>query len=60
MRCQIGRLRYLDRACLLDVGDVGVGPDDLGSVATIQLLDAFAWIAGDPTKRINSMGQYPR
>jgi hypothetical protein len=33
----------------LDVVDIGLGPDDLGPVVLVEVLDSFAWVAGDPT-----------
>ena len=47
-------------AGLLDAGDVGFGPDDLGAVAAVELLDALAGIAGDLAERIDGMGQHAR
>src|SRR5262245_43180509 len=43
-----------------DVSDVGVGPDDFGPIARIQMLDALAGIAGDLAERIDRMGEHAR
>src|SRR5580698_5767756 len=46
MRCKVYGVSDLRVASLLDAGDVGFGPDDLGSVAAVELLDALARVAG--------------
>src|SRR5438874_13571946 len=60
MRCKVDGVGDISGASLLDTGDVGFGPDDLGAVAAVELLDALAGVAGDPAERIDGIGQHTR
>src|SRR6516225_8902029 len=59
MSSQIDCVGNLWRAGLLEQGNIGIRPDNLGPVAAIELLDALAGIAGDLAERIDGMRQNP-
>src|SRR5262249_50551717 len=42
------------------LGDIDSGPDDLGSVSAVELLDSLAGIAGELAKRVHRVGQHTR
>ena len=52
----------LGRAALrrLQLRDVGVCPNDLGAVAAVELLDAFAGVTGELAERVHGVRQDAR
>src|SRR5581483_5475812 len=46
------------RAGQLDVGDIGIGPDDLAAVIGIEPLDSLTRIARNPPKRVDRVRQH--
>jgi hypothetical protein len=54
MRGEINGMGDLGRARRLDLGDIGVRPDDLRAVVGVELLNALTRIAGDLPERVHS------
>ena len=52
---KVNRVSNLRGAGNLDCGNIRVGPDNLRTVAAIELFDSFARITCDLTKRIGSV-----
>lgn len=56
MASEIDGIGDFSRAGFLDVRDVGVGPNDLGAIVVVEVLDALARVACDLTE-LHCMGQ---
>ena len=53
MRGEINGMGDLRRTRRLELGNVGVRPDDFRAVAGVELLDALTGVAGDLAERVN-------
>src|SRR6266446_7499934 len=60
MRSKIDRVGNFGRACLFELGNIRIGPNNLRAICAVELLDALAGVGRDLTERVDGIGENTR